>query len=143
MTLKLPILRQKRKSNEKIDHNNVCFFLVPLGHTQPPNISQEQMQQLMQQAQQVQACMANIDQQALMALSQKAQAMESEIKSLCQANKRSEAQGTGIKFGLSISQDENIKLARECGEMAQGMLPKMDLPTSEKDFETRHICDGY
>ncbi len=121
-----------------------AFFLVPLlGHTQPPNISQEQMQQLMQQAQQVQACMANIDQQALMALSQKAQAMESEIKSLCQANKRSEAQSTAIKFGMSISQDENIKLARECGEMAQGMLPKMDFPTSEKDLEARHICDGY
>lgn len=121
-----------------------AFFLVPLlGHTQQPNISQEQMQQMMQQAQQMQTCMANIDQQALMALGQKAQAMESEIKSLCQANKRSEAQSTAIKFGLSISQDENIKLARECGEMAQGMLPKMDFPTSEKDFEARHICDGY
>ncbi|MCB1663104.1 MAG: hypothetical protein KDI20_10915 [Pseudomonadales bacterium] len=122
----------------------IALLLIALGvQAQQPGMSQEQMMQMMQQAQQMQACFAKVDQQALMALGQKAQAMESEIKTLCQANKRSEAQSTAIKFGMEMSQDKNIKAARECGEMAQGMMPKMNYPTSEKDLDGRHICDGY
>ncbi|MCP5213783.1 MAG: hypothetical protein H6995_02095 [Pseudomonadales bacterium] len=122
----------------------IALLLIALGvQAQQPGMSQEQMMQMMQQAQQMQACFAKVDQQALMALGQKAQAMESEIKKLCQANKRSEAQSTAIKFGMEMSQDKNIKAARECGEMAQGMMPKMNYPTSEKDLDGRHICDGY
>lgn len=122
----------------------IALLLIALGvQAQQPGMSQEQMMQMMQQAQQMQACFAKVDQQALMALGQKAQAMESEIKTLCQANKRSEAQSTAIKFGMEMSQDKNIKAARECGEMAQGVMPKMNYPTSEKDLDGRHICDGY
>ena len=120
------------------------FILIALpGHAQQPSFNPEQMQQLMQQAQQMQDCMSRIDEQAMTALGQKSQAMEAEIKSLCQANKRSQAQSTAIKFGISMSQDENIKIVRECGEMAMGMLPKMDFPTNEKDLKGRHICDSY
>ncbi|MCF7980588.1 MAG: hypothetical protein K9K86_01285 [Pseudomonadales bacterium] len=120
------------------------ILLTPcFTQAQPSGMTQEQMMQMMQQAQQMQACFAKVDQQALLALGQKAQAMESQIKSLCQANKPSEAQATAIKFGLEMSQDRNLKAAQECGEMAQGMMPKLDYPTSEKDFEGHHICDGY
>lgn len=106
---------------------------------QPGGMSQEQMQRMMQ----MQTCFAKVDQQALMALGQKAQAMETEVKKLCKAGKRGEAQSTAIKFGLAMSKDKNVQAARECGEMARGMMPQMDYPTSEKDFEGGHICDGY
>ncbi|PSJ17700.1 hypothetical protein [Nitrosomonas supralitoralis] len=122
----------------------IIFMLASLpGYAQQPNFTPEQMQQLMQQAQQMEECMSGIDEKAMEALGKKSQAMEAEIKSLCQANKRSQAQSTAIQFGLSMSQDENIRIAKECGEMAMGMLPKMDYPTSEKDLKGRHICDSY
>ena len=121
----------------------ICIFMPLLSHAQQPNMNQEQMQQMMQQAQQMQDCFAKVDQQALMAIGEKAKAMESEIKSLCQAGKRNEAQSTAIKFGLAMSQDENVAAARECGKMAQGMMPKMDFPTSEEEFKEQHLCDGY
>ncbi|WP_293007210.1 hypothetical protein [Nitrosomonas sp.] len=122
----------------------IIFMLASLpGYAQQPDFNPEQMQQLMQQAQQMQDCMSRIDQQAMEALGKKSQAMETEIKALCQANKRSEAQNTAIQFGLSMSQDENIKMAKECGKMAMGMMPNMDYPTSEKDLKGRHICDSY
>lgn len=114
-----------------------------LAQAQQPGISQEQMQKMMQQAEQMQACFAKIDQQALMAIGEKAKAMESEVKALCQAGKRSKAQQKAIAFGLKMSKDKNIKTARECGEMMRGMLPKMDYPVSEDDFNGTHICDGY
>jgi len=119
-------------------------LITPLfAQAQQPAISQEQMQKMMQQAEQMQACFAKIDQQALMAIGEKAKALESEVKTLCQAGKRSKAQQKAIEFGIKISKDKNIKTARECGEMMQGMLPKMDYPVSEDDFNGTHICDGY
>ena len=122
------------------------FFvvLIPFSiQAQQLNLNPEQMQQLMQQAQQMQACMSRIDQEAMQAMAQKAQAMESEIKSLCQAGKRSEALNKAIEFGRAMAKDDNIIIARECGEMAKGMLPEMDFPTSQEEARRRHICDGY
>lgn len=108
-----------------------------------PGMDQQQMQQMMLQAQKMQECFAKVDQSALMALGQKAQAMESELKTLCKAGKRAEAQTTALKFGLEMAKDPNVAAAKECGGMMQGMMPKMSYPTSEKDMDGRHICDGY
>ncbi|MCB1983852.1 MAG: hypothetical protein H6936_09635 [Burkholderiales bacterium] len=122
----------------------IMIILAPFSsQAQQMNLNQEQMQQLMQQAQQMQACMSRIDQTAMIEMGQKAQAMEGKIKSLCQANKRDEALSTAIEFGRSMANDENIKIARECGEMTKGMLPRMEFPTSKEDTKNRHICDGY
>ena len=125
----------------------IALTTPSFSQAQQPAISQEQMQQMMQQAQQMQTCFAKIDQQALMAFGEKAQAMEAELRSLCQAGKRSEAQRKAIQFGLAMSKDKNIQAARECGEamqgMAKGMLPKMDYPISEEAFKDVHLCDGF
>lgn len=122
----------------------ITALLLPcIGYAQYPQMNEQQMQQMMQQATKMQACFAKVDQQALMALGQKAKAMEGEIRALCEEGKRSEAMAKAIKFGLSMSQDENVQAARKCGEMAKGMIPNMDFPSSEKDYEGRDICDGY
>lgn len=128
----------------KIKKVLIPVLLSPcLGYAEYPQMNEQQMQQMMEQANKMQACFAKVDQQALMALGQKAQAMEGELRTLCQAGKRSEAMAKAVKFGLSMSQDKNVQAARKCGEMAKGMMPNMDFPTSEKDFEGRDICDGY
>lgn len=110
---------------------------------QPTGMSQEQMMQMMQNAQRMQECMSRVNQQALMEIGQRAKGMESEVKALCQAGKRRQAEKTAIAFGLEISNDENVKMARECGEMMRGSMPDMKYPTSEEDFKDRNICDGY
>jgi len=110
---------------------------------QPPELNQQQMQQLMQQAQQMQACMSRIDQQALMAWSEKAQAVNAEIKSLCKTGQQNKALDVAIDFGRAMTKDENLKIARECGEMARGMIPDMQYPTSKEEAKERHICDMY
>ena len=69
----------------------IALLLIALGvQAQQPGMSQEQMMQMMQQAQQMQACFAKVDQQALMALGQKAQAMESEIKRISAAKRKAQ-----------------------------------------------------
>lgn len=110
---------------------------------QQPELNQQQMQQLMQQAQQMQACMSRIDQQALMAWSEKAQAVNTEIKSLCKTGLQDKALDVAIDFGRTMAKNENLKIARECGEMARGMIPDMQYPTSKEEAKERHICDMY
>lgn len=120
------------------------FILAPLsGQTQQMELNPDQMQQLMQQAQQMQACMSRIDQQAMAAMTEKAQAVEAKINSLCKANKRGEALNIAIEFGRTMADDENIKMARECGEMARAIMPEIKFPTSEADAKKHHICDAY
>ena len=117
---------------------------------QSPGMNEQQMQQLMQQAQQMQACFANVDQQALMALGEKARAVESEVRTHCQAGRKAEALRTAVQFGQSISQDKNVQAARKCGEqiegqmrgMMAGMMPNLDYPASEQEASAG-ICSGY
>ena len=91
----------------------------------------------------MQICMSRIDQQALIALSKKAQVVSNEIKSLCQANQRDKALDIAIDFGQKMAKDENFKIAQECGEMSRGILPEMKFPTSKEEVKERHICDIY
>jgi len=78
----------------------LIFLLTSsLVHSQQLNLNQEQMQRLTQQAQQMQICMSRIDQQALIALSKKAQVVSNEIKSLCQTNQQDKALDIAIDFG--------------------------------------------
>ena len=107
---------------------------------QQPELNQMQLQQLMQQAQQMQVCMSRIDQQALMAWSEKAQAVTADIKSLCKAGQRDKALDIAIEFGRAMAKDENLKIAQECGEMARSMMPDMSFPTSKEEVKERHIC---
>lgn len=118
----------------------VCGLLAAVAAAQQPAPSQEQM---MNQAMEMQACFANLDQQALAAIGEQAQRMAEEVKSLCQAGKREQAQNTAIQFGKTVARDKTVQAARECGEMMRGMMPNLDYPTSEEEMKGRHVCDSY
>ena len=122
----------------------IQLFLIflPMGVCAQQGMSQADMQQMMQQAKKMEACMANVDQAALTAMSKKAETMEQEVKSLCRAGKRDEAQKRAMKFGLEMAANEEMKKMLQCGEMMRGMMPKIGMPTVE-EMENRHICDGY
>jgi hypothetical protein len=118
------------------------LIILPMGVCAQQGMSQVDMQQMMQQAKKMEACMANIDQAALAAMSKKADAMEQEVKNLCQAGKRDEAQKRAMEFGLVMAANEEMKKMRQCGGMMRGMMPKIGMPTVE-EMKKRHICDGY
>jgi hypothetical protein len=115
---------------------------MPIGVCAQPAMSQADAQQMMQQAEKMRAYMAQLDQAAMMALSEKAQAMERELKSLCRAGKRDQAQQRAIEFGLEMAANDEMKKLRRCGEMMQGIMPKIGMETVE-EMKQRHVCDGY
>jgi arginine/lysine/ornithine decarboxylase len=120
----------------------LILIIVSAGAYAQQGMSEVDMQRMMQQAKKMEACMADIDQAALTSLAEKSRAMEQEVKSLCQANKRSEAQKHAIEFGQEIAANDEMKKMRQCGEMMQGMMPAIGLPTVE-EMKNRHICDDY
>jgi len=112
--------------------------------------NEAQMQQMMEQAQKAQACMQNIDRAELQDMASKVEKMEAEIKSLCVAGKRSEAQDRGMKYGLEMSQSAVAKQMRACSKLMSGALagmgssivPGMGFPDVDK-MKSTHICDAY
>ncbi len=112
--------------------------------------NEQQMQQMMDMAQKAQTCMANIDRGQLNDMASKAKHMEAEIKQLCSAGKRAEAQSLGVKYGMEMSRSDVANAMRKCSEMMSGALagmgssimPGMGFP-DVKGMENTHICDAY
>lgn len=113
------------------------------------NLSQEQMQQMMQGAMEMQACLAQVDQAELNRLAEEAKGIESELKALCANQKRAEAQQKAMEYGLKFKNSPTMKQLMDCGEMANAMIPQVMayMETHSADSETSttspipHVCD--
>lgn len=108
-----------------------------------PGIDSQQMQLMMQQAKEMQACMKNIDKSEMQAFEKRGRQMEAEIKSMCKAGNRSEALTKAIEFSKEVAASSTVNQLKQCGEMMKGILdglPKM-LQNYEEDNANRHICD--
>ncbi len=115
---------------------------------QPQGINEADMQKMMQQAQKMQACMANVDRSKLKELENKGRQLEAEINELCAAGKRDEALSTAMREGLKMSNDPAVKAMRECSDLMpdiSSMMPKIPYPGGnggeDKDESDGHICD--
>ena len=110
------------------------------------NMSEEDMQKMMQQAQKMQSCMQNIDQAKLEAIDQRSSQILANIDSLCASGKRDEAQAKAISYGKEMAKDPTMQAMKKCGEMMssemmEGMMPKTPLMDLDKDLTSRHVCD--
>ncbi len=123
----------------------LVVLLAPAGALaqNPGAMNQGNMQNMMQVMQQVQECMAGIDEAKLQELQVKSEKMSREIDSLCSQGQRDKAQKTAITFGREIASDPTLKQMQKCGEMAQGALPMMENVETydEKEYANRHVCD--
>ena len=108
---------------------------------QPGEMTEEQMQQMMEGAQKMQECMAKIDQSAMDALAAKGEKMHAEIKKLCAAGKRDDAQKKAIAYGKEMSSSREMKAMQKCGDMAKQMMQQMPMG-DVGSADQGHICDG-
>ena len=105
------------------------------------NMSEEDMQQHMQQMQEMQSCMQNVDQAKLKVLEQRSHKIETEIKSLCAKEQRDKAEKKAISFGKNMANDPTMQAMRKCSEGMEGMMPKMPFMGQDKDSTGQHVCD--
>jgi len=107
------------------------------------NMSEADMQKMMQQMQQAQACMAGVDQSELKKFEQRANQMEASVKALCASGKRDEAQQEAIEFGKEVASTPALQKMQECSKMMPSAMPGMPSPHDYADSEddNKHICD--
>lgn len=119
----------------------------------PPQASAldpQSMQGMMAAMEQVQACMAGIDQQNLRRLEAKSNAINSELHALCKSGKRDEAQKRGLKYAKEITSDPDLIKMMACTKQLESAMAKMpeipgmpampDMSFPEID-EGKHVCD--
>lgn len=106
-------------------------------------MSEQDMQNMMQQMQEMQTCMQDIDQSRLEKFEQRATSVEAEVKSLCASGKRDAAQQEAVAFAEEISSDPDIQKMRKCTENMKDMMPGMPYmnQASEPDTSASHVCD--
>lgn len=118
---------------------------LPTSAQQPEAMSEEKMQQMMQGMAQMASCFQNIDQGKLKVLTDESQTVQAELKQLCAAGERDQAQQKAIAFGQKFIESEEFQQLKQCGEAAQGMMPNMPDYASYQDgedgVESRHVCD--
>jgi hypothetical protein len=112
------------------------------------------MAALQQAMEEMQRCMADVDQGALQRMAEETQAFTDELRSLCAAGRRDRAQEQALAYALRMRDDPDLRKMRTCSERMReamegtpmmGMMPAppdLDYPTQD-EIETRHVCDGF
>ncbi|MEQ8661088.1 MAG: hypothetical protein RLW62_09750 [Gammaproteobacteria bacterium] len=101
------------------------------------------LEQLQAQAAQMQACMEKVDQTALEAMRRDGEALGEELRALCAAGKRDDAQARAFAYGKRVAASPVMAEMASCGEMMRGMLPALDdmIAAGEAAGESSHVCD--
>ncbi|HFQ88636.1 MAG TPA: hypothetical protein ENK27_01050 [Desulfobulbus sp.] len=130
----------------------LALILLPLpvaAQTYPGmNMNQQDMQKMMLQAQKAQACMEKVDKKALEAMEQESRQFEAEIRALCAAGKRGQAQEKALAYGRRMTASPVVREMKRCAEMMQGMMknlvPGMDTRFMNEDpgRSPANICDS-
>ena len=121
----------------------MLFMTISVYAENNSGMDQQQMQAMMQKALEMQTCIQNVDESEMQAFQQRAKKMGAEVKALCAAGKRSEAQNKMMSFAKELNNDDTLQTLKKCGEIIQGMMPELAgiAQTHESDDPKSHICD--
>ncbi len=123
-----------------------AFAFLPItSQAQFGNMTEAQMQQMMQQGLKMQECFGQIDPSAMERLSERGQSIDAEITALCRAGNREQAQNKAIAFAREMASDSAVHALKKCGEGMANMLPK--IVTEPEDYDhpetsSRQVCDN-
>ena len=101
---------------------------------QNEQMSEEQMQQMMENAGKMEDCMAKMDQKAMDTFAAKGEKAHAEIKKLCAAGKRDEAQKMAMDYGKEMAASKEMQAMQQCGMAKQ-------MPMTGQGEKPGHVCD--
>ena len=99
------------------------------------------MAKILAKAELVQACMATLDQQAMKQVEQRAEELAKEVKRLCLAGNKNEAQAAAVSFGMALARDPSVVTMNKCAEFMAGAMPSKLIASLEKQLAEQHVCD--
>ena len=108
-----------------------------------PGVDPQKMQAMMQKAQEMQACMQNVDQTEMKAFQQRLKQTGDEVKGLCTAGKRAKARSKAISFSKEIASSTTMQEMKKCSEIMKGFMPDFSEITQayQDDGSKGHVCD--
>lgn len=99
----------------------------------------QQMQNMMQDMQKIQVCMAKVDFNSLAALQEKSYTVQKEIEKMCKNKQKDKAQEKAISFSNEVMSYPAIIQLKAC---SKGSAMESLMNTSQTDFQKQHVCDG-
>ncbi len=121
------------------------FSMQLLAQGAGSEMTQEQMQKMMQGAMKMQECMSKIDPAVMQRVQEDGKKIAVEIDTLCAAGKRDEAQQQAMAYAKSMADSRDMEQMRACGMMAQGTMPNMAMgngTTEQEHAAAGHVCDN-
>lgn len=97
------------------------------------------MQQLQKKTMQISQCMGNIDHNQLNEFAARSEAFSQHVQSLCEENKRRDAQLYAYREGRKLMNEPIAKAMRKCSSDTVKSFEKL-LDDPEKN---EHVCDGW
>ena len=122
----------------------VIFFLLfsVVVTTQNSQAQGGDIQKLMQDLEQ---CMAKIDQAELAKLEQEGEKFEEELKALCLQGERDKAQKMAIEYSEEMKKNPVLVQMNACAKISEKMVPEGTMldEEDEEDFDPSkdHACD--
>lgn len=101
---------------------------------------EDTMRLLLEQADELQGCVAELDPGAVAALQSEGEVLTADIRALCQAGKRSDAQARALAFGQRLEASAEMRQVLACAERMGSILPLL-LPSVADLAGQGHVCD--
>ena len=120
----------------------VCV-LAASGVAQAQGLDSDQIQMLLDQAQGIESCMAELDASATQALRARSEQMTVEIESLCKAGRRDEAQAKALAFGREMAESPAMANLQECSGPLGALLPVALASLRGDAADTVQVCDVH
>jgi predicted Zn-dependent protease len=132
-------------TKQALSYTVLTLLLLSQASHAEPGMSDQQIQQMMQQAEEAKKCFSKLDQSKFDELETRGKEMEAKIKALCTAGQRDEAMSSAMKFSKQMQDDPQIKALRECSKLMEGSMAEMELPymqtEEDEQEESGHVCD--
>ena len=99
--------------------------------------TQEDMQKMMIQMQEMQMCMAKLDNNQMLSIQKEALEMQKKLKQMCSKGKRNKAQEIAKKYAKKMSNHPYMLEVRKCTKPFEKNMPI----EKNEDFDKVHVCD--
>jgi hypothetical protein len=121
----------------------LLLLITPLSSFATPDTNQMDMTQMQNMVMELQKCMQQIDQQEMKKIREQAQALEKDLKALCDSGKRDAAQDKAMTFAMQMQKSPAMSKLKDCGKDIQAMMPTLqDLSRYEKvPDKNDNVCD--
>jgi len=113
--------------------------LVSLSFAQNNQIpSQADMQKMMQQMQEVQTCMAKLDNNQMLSIQKEAMAIQKKLEQMCASGKRDKAQEIAKEYANKMSNHPYMIQVKKC---TKSFETNMENDKEDTNYEKVHVCD--